>query len=65
MVGVSSPFFFPLEVISFTTSEEFHSVRKTRRPRLVSHFSRRWSWVVFPDPSIPSPTMSRPLTGNL
>ncbi len=30
VVGVSSPFFFPFRMVSETSSEEFHSVKKTR-----------------------------------
>lgn len=53
VVGVRSPFFLPREVISLTVSEEFHSVLKTLRFLCLSHCSRRWSWVDFPDPSTP------------
>src|SRR5260370_3633954 len=64
VVGVSSPFFFPLEVISRTICDEFHSVVKTGRPRPLSHLSRRWSWVDLPLPSMPSTTMSFPVIWN-
>ena len=60
VVGVSSPFFFPREVISLTVSEEFHSVLKTFRFMCLSHCSRRWSCVDLPEPSTPSTAMRRP-----
>src|SRR5215469_6436333 len=61
VVGVSLPFFFPFEVISFTNSDEFHSVKKTCMPLDISHFSSRRICVDLPDPSIPSTTTSLPL----
>src|SRR5215471_7031036 len=61
VVGVSLPFFFPFDVISLTNSDEFHSVKKTRRPLDISHFSSRRICVDLPDPSIPSTTTSLPL----
>src|SRR2546426_10117281 len=64
VVGVSSPFFLPLEVIFRTICEEFHSVVKTGSPLPLSHLSSRWSWVDLPLPSIPSPTMSFPVIWN-
>ena len=60
VVGVRSAFFFPFDVISLTTSEEFDSVKNTFSPMLRCHLSRRWSWVDFPEPSIPSTMMSFP-----
>jgi len=41
VVGVSRAFFLPFDVISLTTSEEFHSVKNTLSPLLRSHLSRR------------------------
>jgi hypothetical protein len=38
---VSLPFFLPLDVISLTISEEFHSVIKTGKPSDINHLSRR------------------------
>src|SRR2546430_4225653 len=40
VVGVSSPFFLPLEVISRTICEEFHSVVKTGSPLPLSHLEQ-------------------------
>jgi len=44
----------------FTSSEEFHSVKKARKPRAWSQRCSSASWVDFPDPSMPSTMMSRP-----
>src|SRR5215467_777018 len=65
VVGVSSPFFFPFEVISLTISDEFHSVKNTGMPSNLSHFSSNLIWVDLPEPSIPSTTISVPGTSNL
>src|SRR5215831_19644767 len=65
VVGVSVPFFFPFEVISFTISDEFHCIKKTRMPLDISHFSSRRICVDLPDPSIPSTTTSLPLESKL
>ena len=60
MVGVRRFFFLPRLVASRTSAEEFHSVKKTCWPRASSHFCSSLIWVLFPEPSIPSTTMSRP-----
>src|SRR5207244_13471826 len=61
VVGVSSPFLLPLEVISRTICEEFHSVVKTCSPPPLSHLSSRWRCVDLPLPSILSTTMIFPV----
>src|SRR3954467_10527968 len=60
VIGVNAFFFFPVFVAALTSADEFHSVTKTRCPSAVSHFASSPSWVVFPDPSIPSTTNSLP-----
>src|SRR3954468_2956613 len=60
VVGVSSCRFFPLLVADFTSSEEFHSLKKTLRPCTSSHFLSKWICVDLPEPSSPSTAMSRP-----
>src|SRR5687767_15759450 len=60
VIGVSVFFFLPVYVAAFTSAEEFHSVNRTGRPAALSHFARSASWVVFPDPSMPSTTNSFP-----
>src|SRR6478609_8762755 len=60
VIGVSAFFFFPVFVAAFTRADEFHSVTNTRCPSAVSHLASSPSWVVFPDPSIPSTTRSLP-----
>src|SRR6476661_6896827 len=60
VIGVSAFFFFPVLVAALTSADEFHSVTKTRWPSATSHFASSPSWVVFPDPSIPSTTNSLP-----
>src|SRR3954468_112341 len=60
VIGVSAFCFLPVFVAAFTRADEFHSVTNTRCPSALSHFARRASWVVFPDPSIPSTTNSFP-----
>src|SRR6187200_730169 len=59
-MGVSEFFFLPVLVAALTSAEEFHSVRMTEWPAALSHFASRSSWVVFPDPSMPSTTNSFP-----
>src|SRR6266542_5865354 len=59
-MGESSRRFFPLRVVAFTIGEEFHSVNTTRYPWLTRHLCSRSSWVLFPDPSIPSTMKRRP-----
>src|SRR5438552_10425212 len=60
VLGVSAFFFFPVLVAALTRADEFHSVTKTRWPPALSHFASSPSWVVFPDPSMPSTTNSLP-----
>src|SRR3954454_23253068 len=60
VIGVSDFFFLPILVAAFTSAEEFHSVWKTGSPPDLSHFARRASCVVLPDPSMPSTTNSFP-----
>src|SRR6266481_388844 len=60
VIGVSAFFFLPAFVAAFTRADEFHSVTKTRWPSALSHFARSASWVVLPDPSMPSTTNSLP-----
>src|SRR6267154_2111699 len=60
VMGVSAFFFFPDFVAAFTRADEFHSVMNTRWPSALSHFARRPSCVVLPDPSMPSTTSSFP-----
>src|SRR3954463_2390623 len=60
VIGVSAFFFLPALVAALTRADEFHSVTKTGWPAALSHFASSESWVVFPDPSIPSTTNSFP-----
>src|SRR3954471_5611068 len=60
VMGVSAFFFLPVFVAAFTRADEFHSVTKTRCPSAFSHSASSPSWVVFPEPSIPSTTNSLP-----
>src|SRR6266480_3435761 len=60
VIGVSAFFFLPVLVAALTSADEFHSVTNTRWPSALSHFARRPSCVVLPDPSIPSTTNSLP-----
>src|SRR3982750_55721 len=60
VIGVSAFFFLPVLVAAFTSADEFHSVMNTGWPAALSHFASSDSWVVFPDPSIPSTTNSFP-----
>src|SRR5260221_11357123 len=60
VIGVSAFFFFPVVVAALTRADEFHSVTNTRCPSALSHLASRPSWVLFPDPSIPSTTKSLP-----
>ena len=57
-MGVSIPSSFPRFVVSRTMGEEFHSVNTVTNPRLLSHFPSRSNWVLLPDPSMPSTTIS-------
>src|SRR3954471_1020345 len=60
VIGVSAFFFLPALVAAFTRADEFHSVMNTGWPAALSHFASSASWVVFPDPSMPSTTNSFP-----
>src|ERR1700704_4238943 len=60
VIGVSAFFFLPVLVAAFTRADEFHSVTNTRCPSALSHFASSPSWVVFPEPSIPSTTKGLP-----
>src|SRR5690349_21676723 len=60
VIGVSAFFFLPVFVAALTSADEFHSVTNTRCPSALSHFARRPSCVVLPDPSMPSTTNSLP-----
>src|SRR6478609_5466587 len=60
VIGVSAFFFLPAFVAALTSADEFHSVTNTRCPLAVSHLASNPSWVVLPDPSMPSTTNSRP-----
>src|SRR6266566_5990497 len=60
VIGVSAFFFLPVLAAAFTSADEFHSVTNTRCPSALSHFARRPSCVVFPEPSMPSTTNSLP-----
>src|SRR5215831_10561421 len=60
VIGVSAFFFLPVFVAALTRADEFHSVTKTRCPSAVSHFASSPSWVVLPEPSMPSTTNSLP-----
>src|ERR1051326_3523495 len=59
-MGVRAFFFLPVFVAALTRADEFHSVTNTRCPSALSHFASRPSWVVFPEPSMPSTTKSFP-----
>src|SRR5206468_2027245 len=60
VIGVSAFFFLPVLVAALARADEFHSVTNTRCPSALSHFAKRPSCVVFPDPSMPSTTNSLP-----
>src|ERR1700682_110342 len=60
VIGVNAFFFFPVLVAALTRADEFHSVTNTRWPSALSHFASSASWVVLPEPSIPSTTNSLP-----
>src|SRR6202022_744132 len=60
VIGVSAFFFLPVLVAALTNADEFHSVTNTRWPSALSHFASSASWVVLPEPSIPSTTNSLP-----
>src|ERR1039457_5566016 len=60
VVGVNISFFLPRRVVSRTSGEEFHSLKPTAKPCERSQWLKRESWVDFPEPSMPSTTMSLP-----
>src|SRR2546423_15693898 len=60
VVGVSNCFFLPRLVVFLTRGDEFHSLKKTVYPSLISHCRRSAICVLFPEPSTPSTTNSRP-----
>src|ERR1035438_8530098 len=60
VVGVNISFFLPRRVVSRTSGEEFHSLKATAKPCERSQWLKRESWVDFPEPSMPSTTMSLP-----
>src|ERR1039458_5373526 len=60
VVGVNISFFLPRRVVSRTSGEEFHSLNATAKPCERSQWLNRESWVDFPEPSMPSTTMSLP-----
>src|SRR5262245_21532058 len=60
VIGIIAFIVLPFFLAALTSADEFHSVTKTRCPSANSHFARRPSCVVFPDPSIPSTTNSLP-----
>ena len=60
VIGVSEFFFLPVLVAALTSADEFHSVTNTGWPAAISHLASSASWVVFPDPSMPSTTNSLP-----
>src|SRR6202049_3630601 len=60
VIGVSAFFFLPVLAAAFTSADEFHSVTNTRCPSAISHLASSPSWVVLPEPSIPSTTNSFP-----
>src|SRR5207245_10878093 len=61
--GVRTFVFFPRRVVSLTSSEEFHSVKKMLYPWDSSHLRSRLSCVLLPEPSMPSTTVSLPGQG--
>src|SRR5467141_547460 len=60
VVGVSNRRCLPRRVADFTSGEEFHSVKCNRYPPISSQRFRRYSCVLFPEPSVPSTTISAP-----
>src|SRR3984957_8683290 len=60
VVGVSSRRCLPRRVADFTSGEEFHSVKCNRYPPISSQRFSRYSWVLLPEPSVPSTTISAP-----
>src|SRR5262245_27296196 len=59
-MGVNARFFLPRRVTSFTSGDEFHSLKNVTYPSDSSHFCSRAICVLFPDPSIPSTMKSFP-----
>src|SRR5216684_3285360 len=60
VVGVSIRFFLPREVVFFTSGEEFQWLLTTMYRSDSSHCRSNASWVVLPDPSMPSTMKSLP-----
>src|SRR6266853_1919419 len=54
-------FFLARRVVSRTSGDEFHSLNATAISWDRSHWDSSANWVDFPDPSIPSTTISLPL----
>src|SRR3979411_745867 len=59
-IGDSSCMRLPRRVVPLTIGDEFHSLKITRYPWLISHLRSRSSCVLFPEPSMPSTMISRP-----
>src|SRR6266566_816622 len=60
VVGVSNRRCFPRRVADFTSGDEFHSVKCKRNPPISSQRLSKYSWVLLPDPSVPSTTINAP-----
>src|ERR1039457_463193 len=60
VVGGKISVLLPRRVVSRTSGEEFHSLNATAKPCERSQWLNRESWVDFPEPSMPSTTMSLP-----
>ena len=58
--GVSILRRLPRRVVCRTIGDEFHSLKTTGYPSSRSHSSSRVSWVLLPEPSMPSTMKSRP-----
>src|SRR5712692_7843457 len=59
-IGDSNCMRLPRRVVPLTIGDEFHSLKMTRYPWLTSHLRSRSSWVLLPEPSMPSTMISRP-----
>ena len=60
VTGVNMFFFLPRLVVSRTKGDEFHSLNATAMLCERSHWLNNESCVYFPDPSMPSTTISLP-----
>src|SRR5687767_9716609 len=60
VIGVSMRFFLPRRVTSRTSGDEFHSLKYVPYPSDCSHVCSNASWVLLPEPSMPSTTKRRP-----